>query len=164
MSQTATKTATYTIADIEKVVTRVRADLMMIADSTGGWTAQKAQDYAHDIEVLAKAGCLDYVTVLLFDGGNKVRAARFTIDTNASNWASSRPGGVLWPRVANPSLKLYLHYTDDYTAVVRAKLEPHLRISWSPTNDDTSTTGMVSAGGRDYASNAYGIERKDWAA
>lgn len=164
MSQTATKTATYTVADIEKVVTRVRADLKMIASSTGGWTDAKTLDYAHDIEALAKEGYLEYVTVFLFDGSKKVRAARFTIDTNASTWTSDRPGGVLWPRLADPTLKLYLHYTDDYTAEARAAMASKLKISWSQTNDDTSCTGMVSAGGRDYASNAYGIGRKDWAA
>ena len=58
MSQTKTATATYTVVDIENVVRRVKADLVMIADSTQGWTADKARDYAHDVEVLAKAGPL----------------------------------------------------------------------------------------------------------
>ena len=56
MSQTRTASATYTTTDVENVVRRVKADLTMIADSTGAWTAQQAADYAHDIEVLAKAG------------------------------------------------------------------------------------------------------------
>ena len=53
MSQTRTATATYTVVDIENVVRRLKADLVMIADSTGAWTAAKAADYAHDVEVLA---------------------------------------------------------------------------------------------------------------
>ena len=36
MSQTRTATATYTVVDVENVVRRVKADLVMIADSTGG--------------------------------------------------------------------------------------------------------------------------------
>lgn len=35
-TRTASATATYTVLDIEKVVRRVKADLAMIADSTGG--------------------------------------------------------------------------------------------------------------------------------
>ena len=46
MSSTGTATATYTTVDIENVVRRVKADLVMIADSTGGWTAAKAAEYA----------------------------------------------------------------------------------------------------------------------
>lgn len=164
MSQTASKSATYTDQDIERVVTRVRADLMMIADSTGGWTADKARDYAHDIEALAKAGYLSNVKVFLYSGGQKIRAARFTIDTDASTWASSRPGGVCWPRVSNPDLRIYLHYTNDYTAAARAKMASKLKIGWTTTSDDTSFTGMSSPGGRDYASNSFGIGRTDWAA
>jgi len=164
VSLTATKSATYTDVDIERVVTRVRADLMMIADSTGGWTPDKARDYAHDIEELAKAGYLSHVKVFLYDGGEKIRAARFTINTDASTWTSARPGGVCWPRVPDPDLRIYLHYTDDYTAAARSKMASRLKIAWSPTSDDTSFTGMSSSGGRDYASNSYGIARTDWAA
>lgn len=63
MSQTRTGSATYTTTDIENVVLRVRADLAMIADSTGAWRPEKAADYVHDIEVLAKAGYLAWVDV-----------------------------------------------------------------------------------------------------
>ena len=54
MSQTMTASATYTTTDIEIVVRRVKADLLMIAESTGGWTQSTAQEYVHDIELLAR--------------------------------------------------------------------------------------------------------------
>lgn len=81
MSQTRTASATYTFVDIENVVRRVRADLVMIADSTGAWTGANAADYAHDIEVLAKAGYLKYVDVTLQSNGAEVKAVRFDVDT-----------------------------------------------------------------------------------
>ena len=28
----------------------------------------------------------------------------------------SRPGGVMWPKVTNPYLRIILYYTDDYTS------------------------------------------------
>ena len=65
-TRTASASATYTVVDIENVVRRMKADLVMIADSTGAWTAAKAADYAHDVEVLAKAGYLEWVDVTLF--------------------------------------------------------------------------------------------------
>ncbi len=164
MSQTFTATATYTVADIEKVVRCVKADLMMIGDSTGGWTSEKAGHYAHDVEVLAKGGYLKHADVTLFSGDVEVKAARFEVDTDAGSLTSSRPGGVLWPKVANPRLRLILTYTSAYDDAARAATQSKLKISWSPTNDDTSHSSLKSAGGRDYASNTYGMQRKDWAA
>jgi hypothetical protein len=166
MSQTrsVTSTSTYTVADIEKVVRCVKADLMMIGDSTGGWTPEKAGHYAHDVEILAKAGYLKHVDITLFSGGVEVKAARFDVNTEAGSLTSSRPGGVLWPRAADPYLRIILRYTSDYDDAARAATKKQLKIDWSPTNADTSHSTLNSAGGRDYASHAYGMQRKDWAA
>lgn len=166
MSQTRTASAsqTYTVADIEQVVLNVRADLIMIADSTQGWTAEKARDYAHDVEVLAKAGYLEYVDVTLFSNSVEIKAVRFNVDTEAGSLTTSRPGGVLWPKVANPYLRIILGYTNDYADAARATMKGKLKIGWTPTNEDTSHSGLTSSGGRNYASNSYGMQRKDWAA
>lgn len=164
MSQTRTASATYTIVDIENVVRRVRADLVMIADSTGAWTAAKAADYAHDIEVLAKAGYLKWVDVTLLSNGIEVKAVRFDVDTDAGSLTTSRPGGVLWPKVAGAHLRIVLSYTDAYTTAAREATRSKLKIGWVTSYDDTSHASLVSSGGRNYTSNAYGMQRKDWAA
>lgn len=163
-TRTASATSTYTVADIEKVVRYVKADLMMIGDSTGGWTPEKAGHYAHDVEVLAKAGYLKHVDVTLFSDGVEVKATRFDVDIDAGGLICSRPGGVLWPRVSGPYLRLVLTHTSDYTDAARAAMKSQLKNSWSPTDADTSHSSLRSAGGRDYASHAYGMQRKDWAA
>lgn len=164
MSQTQTATATYTFVDIENVVRRVKADLVMIADSTGGWTSEKAGHYAHDVEVLAKGGYLAYADVTLFSNGIEVKAIRFDVDTDAGSLTSSRPGGVLWPKVYGPELRIILGYTSAYTAAARDTIKDKLIVSWSPTSADTSHSSLKVTGGRDYASNGYGMQRKDWAA
>jgi hypothetical protein len=163
-TQTASASATYTILDIEKVVRRVKADLVMIADSTGGWTSEKASHYAHDVEVLAKAGYLDYVDVTLLSYGVEVIATRFDVDTDAGGLTSSRPGGVLWPRVQSPHLRMILGYSSAYTSTARDAIKGQLKINWTPTDIDTSHSSLNSAGGRDYASSTYAMQRRDWAA
>ena len=163
-TRTATATATYTVVDIENVVRRVKADLIMIADSTGAWTTTKAADYAHDIELLAKAGYLAWVDVTFFSNGIEVKAVRFQVDTDAALLTTSRPGGVLWPRVAGAYLRIILEYTDAYTSAARAAMKGKLRIDWTASYDDTSHSSLTSFGGRNYVSNAYGMHRKDWAA
>jgi hypothetical protein len=163
-TRTASATGTYTVVDIEKVVRRVKADLAMIADSTGGWTPQEAQNYAHDVEVLATAGYLKHVDVTLLSHGVEVKAARFDVDTDAGGLTCSRPGGVLWSKVIDPFLRIILLYTPDYTAAARAAIKSQLVISWTPTDADTSHSTLRSTGGRNYVSNAYGMQRRDWAA
>ena len=114
-TQVRTATATYTYVDIENVVRRVNTDLVMIADSTGCWTAEEARSYAHDIEVLAKAGYLAWVDVMLISNGVEVKAVRFEVDTDAGSLTTSRPGGVLWPKIAGATLRIILNYSDAYT-------------------------------------------------
>jgi hypothetical protein len=163
-TRTASASATYTVADIEKVVRLVKADLMMIGDSTGAWTPLEATNYVHDVEVLAKAGYLKHVDVTLLSANVEVKATRYDVDTDAGGLTSSRPGGVLWPKVADPYLRIVLRYTSDYTDTARANTKSKLKIKWSPTKADTSHSSLKAAGGRDYASQAYGMQRKDWAA
>ena len=123
MNQTRTASATYTVVDIENVVRRVKADLVMIADSTGGWTAAEARDYAHDIEVLAKAGYLTSVDVTLFRNRSEIKAVRFDVNTDAGSLSSSRPGGVLWPKVPNPYLRIVLRHTSAYDAAGKGQAQ-----------------------------------------
>lgn len=163
-TRTASASATYTVADIEKVVRCVKADLAMIGDSTGAWTPQQAADRAHDIEILAKGGYLKHVDVTLMSAGVEVKAARYDVNTEAGGLTSSRPGGVLWPKVHAPSLRVVLVYTSAYTDVVEASLKSKFKVSWGPSSADTNHSSLKSAGGRDYASQAYGMQRKDWAA
>jgi len=164
MSQTRTASATYTTTDVENVVRRVKADLTMIADSTGAWTAQQAADYAHDIEVLAKAGYLACVDLTLLQYGVEKKATRFNVDTDASGLTTSRPGGVLWPRLSGATLRIIISYTAAYTEEARQKTSGKLKIGWTTSYDDTSHSSLSSSGGRNYVSNAYGMQRKDWAA
>ena len=164
MSQTKTATATYTTTDIEKVVRRVTTDLVMIADSSGAITADTARDYGHDIELLAKNGYLRKVDVTLLRAGVEVCATCYEVNTASGNLTSSRPGGVLWPKVASPFLRLVLYYTDAYADAARQMMAGKLKIAWSPTNADTSHSSLNPTGGRAYASNSYGMQRKDWAA
>ena len=162
MSQTATHTATYTEADVEIVVRRVKTDLRMIADSTGGWTRDEVEDYAHDIEELAKREYLKWVDVTLFIGNTEVQAARYTVDTESGRLESDRPGGTLWPRQRNGRLRIVLCRTDKCPGPI-GSLDIELKVDWQPSSEDASHTTLTSGIGRTYSSNGFGIERQDWA-
>jgi hypothetical protein len=162
MSSTNTVTETYSITDIEIVLRRVTADFIMIASSTGGWTEAKAREYAHDVELLAKKGYLKWFDVTLIVGGVEQKATRFDVNVESGQLVMSRPGGVLWPRLSNPYLRVVLGYTSAYTDDARQRLKSQLKIGWSPTTADTTHSQLIAGSGRDYASNGYGVQRKDF--
>jgi hypothetical protein len=162
MSYSSTATQTYSVTDIETVMRRVTADIVMIASSTGAVSEEKAREWAHDVEILAKNGYLKAVDLTLFSGNNEVKAARYDINTESGSLTTSRPGGVLWPRVNLPYLQIILIYTPEYNDLARSKLKEKLRISWVPSNADTSHSTLKSTSGRNYVSNAYGMQRKDF--
>ena len=164
MSGTTTASTTYTTLDVEKVVRRVGANLAMIADSTGGWTSDTTAGYVHDIEEIAKAGHLKHVDVTLFSNGIEVKASRFVVNTNASGLANQRPGDALWPRVWNPHLQIMLSYNASYDAAAQEKVKPKLKVNWVTSYEDFSHATLTRGGDRSYVSNAFGMQRMDWAA
>jgi hypothetical protein len=162
MSSSYSSTASYTFADIEKVVCNFRTDLLMMADSSKAMTQEKARQYANDVECLLKNGYLNQVDVTLLDYlGKELRAVRYDVDTEAA-MTGSRPGGVRWPHTPQGSIRVIIWYTNDYDDAAREKMKERLEISWGPTSVDTSHSNLQSGTGRDYASNGFGMQRKDF--
>lgn len=164
MTYSATATETYSTTDIEAVHCCVTTDLVMIAASSNAITEKEAREYGHDIELLGKAGYLKKVDVTLLSGNVEIRATCYEVNTLSGGLNMNRPGGVLWPKVENPYLRLVLSYTNAYTDDARDKMKSKLKISWTPTKADTSHVTLRAVGGRDYTSNGYGIQRKDFGA
>ncbi len=159
-----TDTYSYTTSDVEAVMRRFTADLVMIAQSSGAISEATAREYAHDLELLAKNGYLKKVDLTLLSGAIEVRAAQYMVNTSAGDLVMSRPGNALWPRLANSSLRIVVTHTDAYTETARQTMKTKLKISWVTSNADTSHATLKSSGGRTYASNGWGLQRKDFAA
>lgn len=162
MSHTYASTETYSVADIETVMRRVTADLVMIASSTRAISEARARDWGHDIEVLAKNGYLASVDLTLLSSGVERKATRFEVNTASGELTMSRPGGVMWPQLPDPELRIVLSYSAAYDDVARRDVHPKLKISWVPTRTDLSHPTLTASAHRDYASNGYGMQRKDF--
>ena len=159
---TYSSTSTYTIADIEKVMRSVKADLIIIAISTKAMTEDDAANYAYDIEVLAKKNHLEYADVTLMNGSSEVRAIKYEFQTEGAT-GTERPGGVLWPLTPKDKggwIRIHVRYTDSSSAEKRAELP--LKLSWGPAYSDTSHKDLTSSAGRGYSSNGFGTNRKDF--
>jgi hypothetical protein len=162
-SYSCTETTTYTVADVEKVVRSIKADLMMIAGSTKALTEERAKDFAHDIELLAKKNYLNTVDVTLMSAAEKeIVAVQYQFQNEGASGAQ-RPGGVLWPATPTGRIRIVLSYTDAYRAEPQQISKLPMKISWVPTSADTSHTNLSASGGRGYSSNGFGANRNDFA-
>ena len=68
----------------------------------------------------------------------------------------------MWPRYPSPQLRIVLIYTNAYDYAAREALRSKLVLSWQPTTIDVSHSELTAHGGRDYVSNGYGMQRKDF--
>jgi hypothetical protein len=161
-TSSSTKTYSYTNADVTKVVRRFTADLLMIASSTKGMTEEEAAKYGHDVEYLAQRGFLKFVDVTLLDNGAEVTASQYLVRAGSNDLVPSKPGGVLWPAVGSPKVRIVLRYTDTYSQAEKDAAKPNLRFTWSSTDANLNHPSLKASDARDYSSNGYGISRKDF--
>ncbi|MBY3389211.1 HORMA-1 domain-containing protein [Rhizobium laguerreae] len=162
VTRTASATGSYTTTDINIVVRQFTTDLKMIASSTRAMTEKAASDYGADVELLAANGYLKAVDLTQIFGGKEIRAVKYYVDANTGTLKSARPGGVRWPELAGSEIRIVMSHTDSFNAAVLQSLYGRLNINWGFTSVDTSHSSLNSSGGRDYASNGWGMRREDW--
>lgn len=168
MSTTTTRTTTFTVSDIRKVVENFAADFSMMAQSTGLRTPENVQKVVSDLRVLAEHGFLIDVTLYLVDAaGNKMQVAKYKVSESASGWKSDRPGDSLWPKTPGGELRVLANITTGWSNMSEAERQQFLRDTgmnypWPPAEWDTSLSGLNSTAGQKYASNGYGWERTNY--
>lgn len=164
MSQTvtATGTSTYSAVDVATVFRRFRSDILMIADSSGAVTRQTAEDYAHDAEYLAARKFLKRIDVTLMVGEREHRALQYDVNEAAGGIDTSRPGGVMWPRLQDGWIRIIFTHTPAYTPEAKQAATSKLKFNWTSSSASTQHLSLTAGGGRDYTSNAFGLQRKDF--
>jgi hypothetical protein len=162
MSNTYSTTETYSVADIEVVMRRVTADLVMIASSTKAISEETARAWAHDIELLAKNRYLKKVDLTLLSFGLEQKATCFEVNMTSGDLTMSRPGGVMWPQVPNAELRVVLSYNQTYDDAAREKMSSKFKSTWVPSVIDVSHVSLTANTSRDYISHGYGMQRKDF--
>ena len=164
MSQTitSTSTSTYSSVDVENVFRRFRSDILMIADSSGAVTRERAQDYAHDAEYLATRKFLKKIDLTLMVGDREQRALQYRVNEDADPISTSRPGGVMWPRLQDGWIRIVFKYTPAYTPAAKLAASGKLKINWVPSSANTEHGSLSAEGGRNYTSSAFGLQRKDF--
>lgn len=107
MVMTATRTTTYTITDVRRVLASFAADYSMIAQATATYSNAQVERTVADLTIFAEHAMLLAVDIVLVDSKDvPVRAARYTVSTTASGWTNREPGNNLWPKIPGTRLQV----------------------------------------------------------
>lgn len=159
-----TKTQTWTVVDIRRVVDSFAADFLMLVQSSAvsGYTRTRIDGTVADIKLMGEAKLFTSVDVILLaNNGTRVRAKKYTVDTNAEGWTVDRPGNDMWPCTVDGRIKVIISHTTDWQERWPS-IASRLTLPWSTTNLDTSHAGLVRVSGRQYSSNGWGLSRGDY--
>lgn len=162
---TATRTTTYTVADIQWVLSNCAADLAMMAQATGLRSKENVAETVVDLIGLAAGGYLEEINIILWGANRmKLRAAKYVTSTSAIGWTSQRPGNSLWPRTPGGWLQVIATLSTDWWGLDEAgreRVRETLGIKgvWAPTSVDTSHYDLTSTFDRSYARNGYGLQK-----
>jgi len=162
MTTVNTRTQTFTVADIRKVIENFAAVFSMIGQSTGLRTRDSVERTVFDLQNFANDGYLIKVLIMLKDaGGNKLNAVIFRPSTNAHGWTSDRPASQDWPETLDGTLYVLATFSDAWWTKTDQEKASYvaargLNSPWNRSTEDLSTAGMASSAGQQFASNGYG--------
>ena len=156
--------ATYTVADIKKVVDRFAADLAMIGQATGLRTREQVLKTVGEIKIYAEAEYIKEIDITLFNtAGKELQAAQYKVSDSAGSWTNHQPGNNVWP--ATPGGKLQITITmnkkwfADLTPEQRDEFDRRHGLTWPERNTDLTHQTLIRQFDRRYVSNGYGMER-----
>jgi len=162
---TTTRTTTYTITDVRRVLASFAADYSMIAQATATHSNVQVKRTVADLTIFAEHDMLLAVDIVLLDAKDvPLRAAQYTVSTTASGWTNKEPGNNLWQKIPGTRLRVIATLSDawwDISATEKARFRERtgLQGSWDITSIDTSFSSMGRTVDRRYASNGYGMEK-----
>lgn len=168
MYGTQTITPTFTVVDIRKTFEGFDADFRMIAARTGKMTTAEVDEYLNDILAWAEAKHLRHVDITLLNGSDKpVKASRFTIAENGTAVQSARAGGNDWQNIPGTRLTVIVSQKSSWNDLTQEqrdefKKKHNFKISWGPTQIDTSYSHLAKDRAQLYASNGYELQKENF--
>lgn len=168
MTVTVTRTNTFTVVDVRKVIDNFAADYVMIGQSTGLRSRTIVDRDVADLKVFAESKYLIVLCVLLKDAnGVEIRGARFQVSESATGWQTQRPGNNLWPKTPGGSLSIVATLSAAWWNLSEAERDAFKKRNgmegrWGITSVDTSFSSLNNVQAQRYASNGYGLERTNY--
>jgi ABC-type uncharacterized transport system auxiliary subunit len=160
---TVTYEATYTVADIKRVVDRFAADYAMIGQATELQTREQAAKLVSEIKTYAEEEYLREIDVTLFDAaGKELQAAQYKVSESASGWINQQPGNNIWPATPGGILRVTLTLNKRWYALTQTQRDEFNRrygLDWSSRATDLTHQTLIRQFDRRYVSNGYGMEK-----
>lgn len=162
-----TNTLTFTVIDVRKTFENFLADLRMIARRTGKWDQTYVEKIYNDVLCLAEKHYLRQIDIVLTNvQQTPVKAARYTVSTDGKTMVGARAGNNNWPNTSGTYLSIVLFYNSDWDKLTQQQQQDfqtsNLKISWGPSDIDTSYSHLNKSDGRTYGSNGYELDRENF--
>lgn len=162
MSSSYTSSSTYTVVDVRRVMSQVRADVISIAQSSGLWSREDADRVMDDILLLAEEGYLAKLVIRAVGAdGKNVRVAEYPVNEEVQGWNADHSGGNIWKTSAT-RLAVTVFYTGKWHALSsdkQAAFKTKLKLTWTTETDDLSVAHLTAGNERTYVSNGYGVKK-----
>jgi|SRR6478735_7153372 len=160
---TGTYEATFTVADIKKVVDRFAADFAMMGEATGLRTREQVAKLVTEIKIYAEAEYLQEIDVTLLDAaGREMRAAQYKVSNSATGWTNQQPGNNMWPAMPGGRLRITLVMNKKWSELNQTQRDEFDRrngLVWPDRPTDLTHQTMIKEFDRRYVSNGYGMEK-----
>jgi len=160
---TGTYEATYTVADIKRVVDRFAADYAMIGQATSLRSREDSDKHVGDIKIFAEPGYLTQIDVTLLDAaGKELQAVQYKISDNTVGWTNQQPGNNMWPVTPGGALRITLSMSKKWGDLGQTQQEGFKRrwgLDWPSAATDLTHQTLTKQFDRRYVSNGYGMEK-----
>jgi len=160
---TGTFEATFTVADIKKVLDRFAADYAMIGQATGLRSREAVDKNVADIKIYAEAGYIHGIDITLFDAaGKELQAVQYKISDAAVGWTNQQPGNNMWPATPGGKLRIVLIMNKKWIDLGQAQQDEFERwcgLAWPSSTPDLTHQMLIKQFDRRYVSNSYGMEK-----
>jgi hypothetical protein len=163
MSNTFTKSSTFTIAEARKLASKVEADLYLCSRYYGAPAADHIPKYAEELAQLLNGGYVEQYEFGFKKDGNRIVSWRYRVAADGSLQMDDRAGRVF--SAADVSGAAYYNYLwhssawSSLTTAERERIETSLPLQRTGGDPPGDGNGYWAAGDKTYSASGVGLGR-----
>lgn len=163
MTQTSTRTTTFTITDARKLASKVEADLYLCSQYYGEPSAAQIHKYAEELAQLLKDGYVRQYEFGFKKDDQRIVCFRYTVATNGILQSDDRPGRLFSAAdVAGATYYNFLTHSSAWhhlASTERERIERSLPVTRTPGTLPSDGNGYWVSGDKTYSSSSVGLGR-----
>lgn len=152
----------YTKSDVEHVIRRLHADLILLEQITKSLGTDKIHDYIHDITLFADIGYLNYVDISVFDGLREVGAIRYKVYQSKLASENDQLDKRYSHFGLNSKVRIIVCFIDEITNEVIEMLKLNSKLYWTINTEKMIHENFDPSNFRYFSSGDFGMKRLRW--